>query len=320
MKTNDVQKAIELLKKAERILIISHRGPDADSIGSNLALRLALIRQWNKSVISACIDPPAANCDFLEDFATYATDFDLSKIDLIVSVDCGARNMVSFGEKKPTLFSGIIPFINIDHHTSNDNFGTVNLVDDHCAAAVQIVYNILVTCGFRIDRHIATCLLAGLYFDTGSFMHSNTTPEVLSIAARLLWKGADFKTIVRKQFHSMTLPQLKIFGRILESARVNDKKITVSAINVNDLKETGAQPSDTNGVIDYLNSVPDGNFCCLVYEDPKHGIKGSLRTQDDEINLSKLAGLFGGGGHRKAAGFSFPGRLRNSGNRFTLDA
>lgn len=311
MQTSDTEffEAKKLLASAKKIIILSHRGPDGDTVGSNLALRLALKHQWNKEVISACIDPPPTSCDFLPEVGEYVRDFDQTQADAIVTVDCGAHYMTKFHETKPDLFSGKPPVINMDHHASNDFFGKVNIVDSGAASATQIVYHFLKYCGFTIDRKIATCLLSGLYYDTGSFMHSNTTPAVLQVASDLMWKGADFKTIVRRQFHTMPTQQLKIYGKIFEDIRVNAKKITVSAVKSADFGAAKATHDDTTGAIDYLNSVPDGDFCCLLYEERDSMIKGSFRSRVDHIDLSKLAGLFGGGGHKKAAGFSFPGRL-----------
>lgn len=306
---SEFQKARDALKAARRIVIISHRGPDGDTVGANLALRHALKYQQNAEVISACVDPPPVNSDFLQEFNSYVRDFDLSWPDLLIAVDCGAAYMMKFPETKPAMLSGRPPLLNIDHHASNDSFGSINLVDSKAAAACQIVYRFLNFCGFKIDSRIATCLLHGMYYDTGSFMHSNTTQDVLEIASALMWKGADFKTIARKQFHTMPIQQLKLYGKIFERAHVNSKKITVAAVKDTDFDDTKAGPDDTTGVIDYLNSVPDGEFCCLVYEDRKGGLKGSFRARRDDIDLSKLAGLFGGGGHKKAAGFSFPGHL-----------
>lgn len=301
-------KAKNLLAHAAKIVIISHRGPDGDAVGANLALRLALKYQWNKNIISACVDPPPGYCDFLPEINEFKTDFDKTSADALVFVDCGASYMSKFHEKKPDLFSGSPPVINIDHHSSNDNFGQINIVNSGAASTTQILYEFFKFCGFKITTDIATCLLNGLYFDTGSFMHSNTTPEVLNIASELLWRGADFKTISKKQFHTTTVPQMKLFGRVFERMRVNDKKVVASAVSEKDFEETGAQLEDTTGAIDYLNSVPDGNMCCLLYEDRKGMIKGSFRTRT-EIDLAALASQFGGGGHKKAAGFSVPGHL-----------
>lgn len=316
--------AQKLLTTARRIVIISHRGPDGDTVGANLALRRALQQMGGKEVISACVDTVPESNLFLPEATEYVQDFDLSWPDLLISVDCGSRSQVKFGEKKPELFSGKIPFLNIDHHASNDLFGTVNIVDAEAASACLVLYRLLKFCGISMDRQIATCLLHGTYYDTGSFMHSNTSVEVLQVAAELMWRGADFKTIVRKLFHTMPVPQLKIYGKILERARVNDKKITVSAVNDSDFENSGATPESTTGAIDYLNSVPDGDFSCLLYEDRQRngdsGIKGSFRSRVDTVDLSRLAGVFGGGGHKKAAGFSFPGRLMEVGERVRIGA
>src|SRR3989344_8051186 len=112
--------AKNLLLSARRIVILSHRHPDGDAVGANLALRLALKHQWNKKVVSACVDPPPQTYDFLPDFNEYANDFDQSCADLIVTVDVGASYMAKFHEIKPSIFSGNPPVINIDHHASND--------------------------------------------------------------------------------------------------------------------------------------------------------------------------------------------------------
>ncbi|MBI5413382.1 DHH family phosphoesterase [Candidatus Peregrinibacteria bacterium] len=315
----EFKKTRELIETAQKIVIISHRGPDGDAVGANLGLRLALRHQLNKQVASACVDPPPANCDFLPEVGEFVRDFDQAAVDLLIFVDCGARYMSKFHETKPELFSGKPPVINIDHHASNDHFGQVNIVDEDAAAASELIYYFLAFCGLEITRQIATCLLNGLYFDTGSFMHSNTSPAILEVASNLLWKGADFKTIAKRQFHTMPVKQLKVYGKILENARVNSKKMTISALRKADLESMNAGPDETTGAIDYLNSIVDGNFCCFLYEDRKGLLKGSLRTRADDIDLSNLAGLFGGGGHKKAAGFTVPGRLLETDGRFKIE-
>lgn len=303
--------ARDVLHKAQRIVIISHRSPDGDTIGANLALRLALAHQWGKEVISACADPPPPSCDFLPEVALFQNTFEQTWADTILAVDCGASYMMKFPCTPPV--------VNIDHHATNDNFGQINVVDPSAASTTQILYHFLKFCGFKITSSVATCLLNGLYYDTGSFMHSNTTPGVLKIASNLLWKGADFKTIARKQFHTTSVRQLKIYGKALERTRVNSKACVVSALTENDFTSTDATPDDATGIIDYLNSIPDGKFCCLLYEDKKGMLKGSFRTRADDIDLSELAKMFGGGGHKKAAGFSFPARLSESGRKIKID-
>ncbi len=303
--------AKDILQTAKRIVIISHKNPDGDTVGANLALKLALQGQWGKYVTSACIDKVSESMDFLQGYDEYVQDFDLSEYDLAMAVDAGARYMLKFGESKPDLFDKTkMQLVNIDHHASNDYYGSINLVDEHAAATVQIVYHFLRYCNLTITKEIASCILHGLYFDTGSFMHSNTTAEVYSIAADLIKKGADFRKIVKRQFHTIPVHQMRLWGRVLSRARITEQQAVVSAVKENDFRECDTSPEDLTGVIDLLNAVPETKFSMILSEDMKGNVKGSFRTQDEQVDLSQLAAVFGGGGHKKAAGFTVPGRIK----------
>ncbi len=297
-----------LLEQAQRILIISHRGPDGDTVGCNLALKQALNSQ-GKHVTSACVDPPPEYAFVLKGAFHFVNDFDLNDFDLVIVVDCGARNLMTFHQSKPELLEEKIPLINIDHHPSNDYFGTHNLVHDSAAATAFTIYHLFKYWDFPITKDIAECLMMGLYYDTGSFMHSNTSGEVLQMAADLMNSGARINRMVKSMFRSTPANQLKLWGRIMQRARVTNQNAVVSAVTNQDFHECQATPNDTSGVIDYLNSVPNSKFSILLAENGPDKIKGSLRTQDDNIDLSKIAALFGGGGHKKAAGFTLPGKL-----------
>lgn len=299
----------ELLKNAQNILILSHRGPDGDTIGANLALRHVLEGQLGKKVTSACVDPPPDYARMLKGAYHYVNDFNLEDYDLRIAVDCGAHYMFKFHETKPEILKHDVPFINIDHHPSNDQFGTHNLVHDTAAAAVFTVYHLLKYLEFKITPDIASALLLGLYFDTGSFMHSNTSPEVLEMGGELIAHGADRRAIVKALLHTNPIAQLKLWGRVLQRARISQKHAVVSAITERDFAECDATPEDLSGVIDFLNAVPEGKLAVLLAEDQKGNIKGSMRTQRDDIDLTRLAGIFGGGGHKKASGFTLPGKL-----------
>ena len=290
------QDAQNLIYQANRILIISHKGPDPDAIGANLALREALER-IGKVVVSACIDPVPTNSFFLEKADTFVQNFKQSEFDLIITVDCGGYKLVGFDiDKNKTL--------NIDHHPSNEHFGTVNIVIPDSPATCIILFHMFVSFGWEITKPMATALLHGIYFDTGSFMHSNTTPEALRIAARLKSHGGDHKTCVKNQFHLASLEQLRLWGRALSRLDINSKQAIVTAITED------ASFHDLSGLINYLTHVPDARFSMLLAEDRHGNIKGSLRTQNEEVDLSEIAQLFGGGGHKKAAGFTIPGRLK----------
>ena len=217
---------------------------------------------------------------------------------------------MAFAETKPELLEGDKPFVNFDHHVSNENFGTINPVDVDACSTAMIMYKFLNFCDWPITRDIATCLLHGIYFDTGGMMHSNTTCEVYKIAGKLMSRGADLKKVSKELFHTTPVNRLRLWGRILEKAYVNEEGVTVSAVGRSDYESSGASSKDTGGAIDFLNAVPDSKYCVLLSEDEKGLVKGSLRTQREDVNLSEVASKWGGGGHPKASGFGVEGVLK----------
>ncbi|MFA6528619.1 MAG: DHH family phosphoesterase [Candidatus Gracilibacteria bacterium] len=290
-----------LIRASHNIAIISHKGPDGDTVGSNLALKHALTAM-GKNAVSFAKDPIPLSVSFLSGSNEFQTELNAQEFDMIIAMDCGASYMMKYEFTHPQI-------VNIDHHPSNDFFGLINVVDSKMAATVSIIYFLLEYLGANITPEIATCLLNGLYSDTGSFRHSNTDSLTLKIASNLVAKGADYKTIVKHQFHSNRVDQLKLWGRVLSRTRLNEKSAAVSAVTEKDFDELNTNAEDLSGVIDYLNTIPESKFCVLLAEDGKGNIKGSFRTQDEKIDLTQIAGLFGGGGHKKAAGFTIPGKL-----------
>jgi len=296
------------LEAATNIIIISHRNPDGDSVGANLGLR-KMLENMGKKVTSACADPVPLTYSHLEKTIEYINDFDPVDYDLIITVDCGSHEMMKFHETKPELLTEYKDkMLNIDHHPSNDFFGKYNLVVDDACSTTYIIYYLFKYANWHIDRDTATALMVGLYYDTGSFMHSNTDSDVLRVASDLMSHGADFQPITKSQFKHKPLKKLKIWGRALKNIKMNEKNVVVSTVSEKDFNECDAEPEDLSGIINYINSVPNSKLSVMVNEDMKGNIKGSLRTQGD-TDLSKLAQLFGGGGHKKAAGFTIKGDI-----------
>lgn len=303
------REAQKLLEKSTKILLLCHRRPDGDTLGAATALFEAL-QDMGKIPTMACVDTPSDRFVFLPNIRKLVKEFDYTSFDLIIVSDAGAHYMTQYHEIYPGIFSGIdVPVMNVDHHASNDNFGTLNIVDPFAASATVILYRFFSFLKIHITANIATALLAGIYNDTGSFMHSNTTKEVFDIAADLTRKGGKVYPIAQNMFRTATPASLKLWGRALENMSVTKKGMAVSVLTVGDFDDTGADLEDSGGVIDLLNAVPGIRFSMLLTEDRKGSIKGSLRTQRDDIDLSAMAGTFGGGGHKKASGFTLKGRI-----------
>lgn len=299
-------KSWSALAQAERIGIISHRHPDPDTIGSNLALS-TFLTGLGKRVHSFCVDQIPYTCHFLPESQNYLCQLDLAEYDLLISVDCGSPGQVAYDKIHPQLFQK--NFINIDHHASNDHFGTINIVQTNLSSTSEIIFNLFKLWQVKITGQMATYLLFGLYYDTGSFMHSNTTPAVLEMAETLLRCGANQQLIIDNLYHNFTEEKFHLWGKTLERIKITDKNSAVAVFGNEEMQEYQNPSENLSGVIDYISMTKESDFAVMISEEKTGQIKGSLRTRFDHINLSELAGQMGGGGHKKASGFGFPGKL-----------
>jgi bifunctional oligoribonuclease and PAP phosphatase NrnA len=304
-----VKKAEQIYKNLaseKKICIISHRNPDCDTIGCNLALSM-LLQKTGHETVSACADelPPELLC-YSEKFP-FVKDFNPDGFDLFVSLDSGSEEQAVFPLKyKKIEKTGLI---NIDHHPSNTNYGAVNLVVENAASTTMILYHLFKIWKQTVSRDMATALLCGLYSDTGSFMHSNTNEEVFDTASELLSLGAKREMIVNKLFRNRSVERLQVLGKILSEAQLTGKNVVVSAIRDTDFETLNAKPEDMTGAIDYLNMTKGNRLAALLSEDGNGNVRGSLRTKSDDLNVSDIAMNLGGGGHKKASGFTIKGKL-----------
>lgn len=310
MQTNhpDLQKIDALIKNNKRFLIIPHKSPDGDTIGAALAMYQVLLNMGKLPDI-ICRDPYPEEFAFLPNIEVFRSGEPKFDYDAYLILDAGATHLTGFRESHPELFDKSMEVINIDHHPSNDLYGRYNIVKDDAASTTMVLYEMFQELGYDIDRFTATCLLTGIYTDTGSFMHSNTRSDVLRVAGRLLAKGANLRSLAKEVFNTTKISTMRLWGRVLKSISQTEEGITMSVVKQKDFIDTGADYSEMTGVVDYINSVPGSEYSVILTErDGK--VKGSLRTLQDEVNVADIAAAFGGGGHTKAAGFTLPGRLK----------
>lgn len=233
-----------------------------------------------------------------------------AEFDLIVTVDTG--DLVQLGklyEEHKDLFARI-PVLNIDHHASNGKFGSHNYLEYGFAATTQMITPILQNFEKErgeelIDEDVATLLLVGIITDTGSFQHSNTTPEAFEVAADLLERGARQQEIIKHIFKTKSLATLKLWGRVLSKIQYEPTlKLVYSTITLQDLADTGANSDDTGGIIDELMSNAPGSEVVMLLKEKEPGfISGSFRAPGQVADVSEIAKSMNGGGHKKAAGF-----------------
>lgn len=307
LKENE-QKILEFkrkIEKASKILIVTHKNPDGDAIGSSLALRAA-IRILGREVEVVDIDGVPERYTFLPYSFKISDGFYPQDFDMAIIVDCGGWSRTGFFEDDELNIDWPEELVVVDHHHIQNLTPGLHIIDAKASSAAQLVYYIIKQWGIGINKDIATCLMAGLSSDTGSFKHSNTTAEVFEIASELMSKGANLSKITQNIYLGKSIPRLKLWGRTLDKIK-QDRELGLifSVVTDEDLEECGADISDLDGVINLMNTIP-GMKATMLLSEKEEGFKGSLRTEHPDIDVSELAAILGGGGHIKAAGFNLP--------------
>jgi phosphoesterase RecJ-like protein len=312
--------AYELLKASKKILFITHTSPDGDALGSMLGMGIAL-NQKGKNISFVCMDKIPQPFLFLPHSSNISNNFLSEDVDTICIMDCGDMRRTGLTEQLKKFSKKNKKIINFDHHPKNDlhKIATINLVDYQASSTSEIVFNFIKESKLPIDKEIALCLLCGLYTDTGSFKHSNTTTKTLQIASILLRRGARLKKITENVINNHSVSSLKLWGIALSRLQFNKKyNIASSAINLDDIKSCDATNSDVSGIVNMINTIPGVKIALFLHENNDKIIKGSLRTDDETVNLSKFAKLFGGGGLKKASGFTIKGQIDIDKNKFCI--
>jgi phosphoesterase RecJ-like protein len=296
---------IDQLRAASRVLAVCHQDPEADALGSMLALAQAL-EILGKQATPVCSDPPPAMYDFMPGIERFRIDPDPAiDYDLIVVGDCGELARVGrVAEQHAELF-GRLPIVDIDHHASNRGFGTVDWIDPSAAATCEMITLLLPRLGVRLDElggAIATNLMAGVVIDTATFQHPNTTPRTLRVGSELLAAGAPLSDISRRLYRTKPNSQLRLFGLVLARLRsTEDGSVVWSRLNDDDLRESGATPEMSEGLIDLLAQSGTADVA-ILFKDQGARTRMSIRTRDGGVDAIELSGRFGGGGHARAAG------------------
>jgi len=299
------------LLAGKRVLTTGHESPDADAIGSALGLALAL-ESLGARVETIFADPVPAMYDFLPvvERAGLAPSTDLDP-DLIVVCDGDVERTGAVLRDNAELF-GRVPIVNIDHHVSNPGAGVAAWVDAEAAATCEQVTLLLPHLGLGYDvadGAVVQLLTAGLVFDTANFAHSNTTPRTLRVAAELVAAGAELPAIARRIYRTKPSQQLKLFGRVLARLDTSDDgRLTWSVATLEDFEAAGATLEQSEGLIDLL-SQSAGTEVVVLFKDLGDGVRLSIRTRDEGVDATRLAGAYGGGGHARAAGASYQGSL-----------
>ncbi|EKD79520.1 MAG: hypothetical protein ACD_41C00050G0006 [uncultured bacterium] len=303
---------IDAIAQANHVLIVSHRKPDGDTIGSGLALR-HYCATLGKPVTNFCIDPAAEYLHFLPDayqLGPHNEVWESPDVDVVIVVDSGDLRYAGVAELVTQLPSPYT-LINIDHHVTNPGYGTINLVDSTASSTCEIVYHLLDSVR-AVDHSIATCLLTGLITDTGNLTNLATSASAVHVASKLVAKGANLSLIGKHALNHRPFNTLRLWGRALERLHEDPKTgMVVTVLTLQDIHECNADDEAVSGISNFLNGLDEAaHKAILVLTQTEPGvIKGSLRTTNPLLDVTEFAKLYGGGGHKKAAGFTMSGNL-----------
>ena len=299
---------INQIKKSQHILLVSHSEPDGDAISSLLALGLALGKLNKKTTIYNASPIPAVYrflpaVERIVRHIKKATTYDMAII-----LDCG--DLPRVGEASAII--GRIPFIiNVDHHITNTRFGNIQLVDPSACSTAEIVYRLIKALNVTIDKAIATSIYTGILADTGSFRFSNTNQAAFAISREMTELGVEPYNVSQHVFGTYSLGRIKLLNLALDSIEISDNgKLSIMTVTRSMFAETGTQPEDVDGMINYARRIEDVKVAALIQEQKNGNSESenqgrfhvSLRS-DGTVDVAAIADSFGGGGHASAAGF-----------------
>lgn len=296
-----------VIKESDNILLFAHSHPDGDTTGSVFALK-EYIKGLGKEADVACFDPAPSNLQaIIPERFEFPAHLDLSKYKLIIACDSVERGFEKIVNKfNPNQIIAIF-----DHHPDIKMEKDINIIDAKASSVCELIYDFFIFNKIGINRIMATCLMLGILGDTGTFQHSNTSARIMEIASDLMKKGAPVSKIVQATFSNRNISTLKLWGRAFERAKINPKNgMIVSVITLQDMEECRASSEDIAQVAGILNTVPGTKFSLILSEREGGLVKGSLRSEEyKDMDVSRLAAQFGGGGHKLASGFEVKGKI-----------
>lgn len=298
-----LESAAKTLLSKDKILILTHRSPDGDTIGSGYALAMAL-RKLGKSVKVDCTDP------FPEKYSYFTDKLEKLEFDeeFVVSVDIADTKLL--GEKLSDYADKID--LCIDHHGSNTKYAKEYYFEASAAAAAQVIAKLIRLMNVEFDKDIANAIYTGITTDTGCFRYTNVTAETHRIAADMIDCGAESGMINRLMFETKSRSRLEIERRVMDSIQFYlDGRCAIAYATIDMMKESGAVDSDMEGVSSLPRQI-EGVMAGITLREKNNGkFKVSVRTTD-ELDASAICANFGGGGHKAAAGCMITGTLNEA--------
>lgn len=307
MTDHELQRAAAAIAGASSVALACHVNPDGDALGSMLGM-FHLCRAAGKPAVASWPEPfvVAPHYTYLPglDLMTKPADFP-SAPDVMLTFDCGSLDRLGSLAAPAQAAAELIV---VDHHVTNDRFGTINLIDVDAAATAVVVRALAAQLGWPLNAEAAVCLYTGIVTDTGRFQYSNTTPAVFALAGELSGFGLPIAAISRQLFEEHRFAYLQLVADCLGRAELDrELRLVSTSVTAADLRRRGVEIDEAEGLIDIVRRASEAEVACVLKEAPD-GIRVSLRALS-EVDVGAIALAFGGGGHRYAAGFTATGTV-----------
>lgn len=295
----------EVLNNVTTMAIAGHTRPDGDCVGTCMALYLYVKKNYPDIQADVYLESPKSEFSYIECFEDIKTEKSGDRVyDLFISCDASSLDRVAVAAD---YFHTAKKTVCIDHHVSNQGFADVNHVCGEIGSASEVLYGLLNP--EKIDCAVATAIYTGMIHDTGVFQYSNTTPDTMRIAGELMKTGFDFNKIIDESFYQKSYIQNQVMGRVLaESIMVLDGKCIVGWMKKSDMEFYGVDGKDLDGIVNQLRLTAGVEAALFLYELETQKFKVSMRSNGN-VDVSKVAVFFGGGGHVRAAGCELCGSV-----------
>ena len=299
-----VRRIIDSIRDTKSICVVGHIRPDGDCIGSQLALALAL-KNEGKRVSCWNEDSVPHKLRFLDTEKLFEKPRAGEQFDCVIATDCASFERL--GKAGPHIQDRKL-FINIDHHESNTRYADINWVAGREPSCGELIYRLIRAANWPITKPIADCLFTAVSTDTGSFQYSTTRPATYHVAGDLVKRGANIAKICDEVYQSYSLQRVRLLRHVYNSFRLtHDDQIAYFWLKEKDFARTGAQRSDTEGLIEHIRDIEPVIVACAFEELEPQLTRISLRSKNGKVNVNEIAAEFGGGGHPAAAGARIPG-------------
>lgn len=297
----------EMLKGVQSAALIGHIRPDGDCVGSCLAALNYLKEQHPEVEAVVYLEAPSQKFNYLKNFDSIVSDFSEDRVyDLCICLD--SSDTLRLGEAVKYLNTAQRSLC-VDHHVTNTGYAEENVVQADASSTCEVLYGLLNE--EKISKAVAECIYTGIAHDTGVFKFDRTSQRTMEIAGKMMAKGIDFSRIIDDSFYRKTYVQNQILGRaLLESITFLDGRCIFSVVQKKDMDFYGVTSSDLDGIIDQLRITQGVECAIFMYETSCREYKVSLRSTTD-LDVSKIALYFGGGGHKKAAGCTMAGSVHD---------